>query len=65
MTTKTYIFEYIFNLVLIEYAPKKRKSLGVILSLIWMKNCESNYVKSRLKNKANKTKSDVDIAAYK
>ena len=38
--------------VLNEYAPKKRKSFGVIINLIW-------------KNKANKTKSDVDIAVHK
>ena len=31
-------FEYIFTSVLNEYAPKKRKSFGVIINLIGMKN---------------------------
>ena len=39
---------------------KKIKSFGVIISLIWIKNWEK-----QLKNKAIKTNSNVDIAAYK
>ena len=45
--------------------PKKRKSFGVIISLIWIKNWEKQMLRSRLKNQTNKTKIDVDIAAYK
>ena len=33
-------FEYIFTSVLNEYAPKKKKSLGVIINLIWIKKWE-------------------------
>ena len=59
-------FEYIFTSALNECALKKKISFGGNhKSHLNKKLAKKIMLKSTLKNKAKKTKSDVDIAAYK
>ena len=59
-------FKYIFTSVLNEYAPKKKKVIRGNHKPYLNKELRKTIIlKSKLKNKANKTKSNVDIVAYK
>ena len=59
-------FKYTFKTVLTKYAPKKKKVIRHNHELSFEKKLKKAIMlRSRLKNKATKTKSYVDIAAYK
>ena len=59
-------FEYIFTSVLNEYAPRKKKVIrGNHKPHLNKELRKAIMLRFKLKNKANKTKIDVDIAAYK
>ena len=59
-------FQYIFTSVLNEYAPKKKKAIRGNHKPHLNKELRKAFMlRSKLRNKANKTTSGIEIAAYK